>query len=103
MKPGENTNRGVGIQCARDYEEIKSIIEESTKSKKRTCIVQKYIHNPLLYNRRKFDIRTYCLATSVNGNFKAYYYTEGYIRTSCKEFTLNRLTDRMIHLTNDAV
>ena len=65
--------------------------------------MQKYIHNPLLYNRRKFDIRTYCLATSVNGNFKAFYYTEGYIRTSCKEFTLNNLTNRMIHLTNDAV
>ena len=69
----------------------------------RTWIVQKYIHNPLLYHKRKFDIRTYALATGINGNIKAYYYTEGYIRTSCRHFTLNNITDSLIHLTNDAV
>ena len=65
--------------------------------------MQKYIHNPLLYNKRKFDIRTYALASSINGNFKAFFYKEGYIRTSCRPFTLNNITDPMIHLTNDAV
>lgn len=34
---------------------------------------------------------------------KAYYYTDGYLRTSCKEFSLANLSNRMIHLTNDAV
>ena len=43
------------------------------------------------------------MATSVNGNFKAYYYTEGYIRTSCRPFSLVNISDPMIHLTNDAV
>ena len=43
------------------------------------------------------------MATSINGNFKAYYYTEGYIRTSCRTFNLSNITDPMIHLTNDAV
>lgn len=33
----------------------------------------------------------------------AYWYTEGYIRTSTKEFTLKNLENRMIHLTNEAV
>jgi len=28
------------------------------------------------------------MATSNNGNYKAYYYQEGYLRTSCREFTL---------------
>ena len=65
--------------------------------------MQKYIHNPLLIHRRKFDIRTFCMATSYNGNYKAYYYQEGYLRTSCREFSLQNLSNRMVHLTNDAV
>lgn len=88
IKPGENTNRGHGIQVAREYDEIKSIIEDSTTNGRRTCIVQKYIHNPLLIHRRKFDIRTYVLCTTVNGNLKVYIYEEGYLRTSCKEYVL---------------
>jgi hypothetical protein len=35
--------------------------------------------------------------------YKAYWYEEGYIRTSSKEFTLKNLKNRFIHLTNDAV
>lgn len=57
----------------------------------------------MLINRRKFDIRTYALITSCNGNLKAYNYEEGYIRTSCREFSLANLSNRLVHLTNDAV
>ena len=34
---------------------------------------------------------------------KGYFYEDGYIRTSCKEFNLDNLSNRFIHLTNDAV
>lgn len=74
IKPGENTNRGIGIMVSKDYEEIKSIIVESTANRKRTCIVQKYIHNPLLINKRKFDIRLFAFLSSINGNLKGYFY-----------------------------
>ena len=43
------------------------------------------------------------MGASINGNFKGYYYQEGYIRTSCREFNLHNIHNRMIHLTNDAV
>jgi hypothetical protein len=33
----------------------------------------------------------------------AYWYTDGYIRTSCKEFSTKNITSSYIHLTNDAV
>ena len=69
----------------------------------RTTILQKYIEKPLLYNRRKFDIRAYVVITSVNGWIKGYYLEEGYIRTSSKEYNTHNLSNRMIHLTNDAV
>ena len=41
--------------------------------------------------------------TTVNGYTKVYLYDEGYIRTSSKEFSTNDLTDKFVHLTNDAV
>jgi tubulin--tyrosine ligase len=43
------------------------------------------------------------MLTSVNGIIKGYFYEDGYVRTSCKEFTLENLGNRFIHLTNDAV
>ena len=39
IKPGENTNRGQGIMVSKDFEEIKKIVEESTATRRRTCIV----------------------------------------------------------------
>jgi tubulin---tyrosine ligase len=41
--------------------------------------------------------------TSVNGNLKAYLYEEGYLRTSCKEYSIHNLNNKLVHLTNDAV
>ena len=32
-----------------------------------------------------------------------YFYQDGYLRTSCKEFSVQNLSNRYIHLTNDAV
>ena len=53
-----------------------------------TYIIQSYINRPFLYNNRKFDIRHYMLITSINGAFKAYWYKEGYIRTSSEAFDI---------------
>jgi len=65
--------------------------------------LQKYIDNPLLYQRRKFDIRCFSLVTSVNGIIKAYFYRDGYIRTSSKEYSATNLYNKYVHLVNDAV
>jgi len=39
IKPGENTNRGQGIQVAKEFNEIRDIIEDATNRIKRTCIL----------------------------------------------------------------
>lgn len=70
--------------------------------KNRSFIVQRYLM-PFLYSKRKFDIRCYMLVTSVNSILKCYWYEEGYIRTSCKEFNIKDLKNKFIHLTNDAI
>jgi len=57
----------------------------------------------LLYNKRKFDIRCFFLITQINNVMRAYWYEEGYLRTSCEEFDLKDPTNQYIHLTNDAI
>lgn len=66
-------------------------------------IVQEYLKNIMLINGRKFDIRVYMLQLTIQGRIKYYFYEEGYIRTSSEFYDLDNLSDRFIHLTNDAV
>jgi hypothetical protein len=59
-------------------------------SKCEKCRLDNSLHltKKLEIGRRKFDIRTYVLMTSINGNTKVYIYEEGYLRTSCREYSV---------------
>jgi hypothetical protein len=43
------------------------------------------------------------LTTTVNGNLQAYWYTDGYLRTACREYNTKNVTSKLVHLTNDAI
>ena len=101
VKPGEDTNRGNGINVCSDLYDIKEII--ASKDGNRTYLIQEYLCRPLLYKKRKFDIRCYFMICGINGLLKGYWYKEGYIRTASKEFNLKNVHNKQIHLTNDAV
>ena len=75
VKPGENTNRGCGITVSKELDHIKGIIQNTNvNGNKRSYIIQKYIGRPLLYKNRKFDIRTFTMMCSINGNLQGYWY-----------------------------
>lgn len=69
------------------------------------------MEKPLLVYRRKFDIRVFALLTynanfeKMEGSLRGWFYEEGYIRTSCKEYNLSTggADNTFMHLTNDAV
>lgn len=103
IKPGENTNRGHGINVTSSLNEIKQIINARSYDNQRTFIIQKYIENPALYKGRKFDIRCFGMLTSINGCLKGFAYDEGYIRTSSREYNIKKLNNKLVHLTNDAI
>lgn len=105
VKPGEATNRGIGISVCSSISEVQEKLEdfEYAPGKTRTYIIQKYVYRPLLYLNRKFDIRCYLLLLCYNGNLQAYFYKDGYLRTSVAEFSLENVHNKFIHLTNDAV
>jgi len=100
IKPGENSNRGKGISIIRSLSEVEKLI---SKQRKHTYILQKYIEHPLLFNKRKFDIRCYGLLTAINGCVKGYFYKEGYLRTASKDFSLKSINSKIVHLTNEAI
>ena len=69
VKPGENTNRGCGIQVSKDLDHIKSLVQNTNVNGcRRSYIIQKYIEKPLLYKNRKFDIRCFSMMCTINGN-----------------------------------
>ena len=112
VKPGEDANRGHGIKVFNNYQKIKEHVYfdfNSGMKQYKTCIIQKYIENPFLVHRRKFDIRVFALLTYISdfekgeGIIRGWFYEEGYIRTSSTEFSLKQGNNQLIHLTNDAV
>ena len=59
-------------------------------------IVQKYLDNPLLYQKRKFDIRCFVLLDS---NLNVFFCREGHLK-GCSEFYNINDTNKFIHITN---
>lgn len=89
---------------SKELDHIKGLIQNvNVNGTRRSYIIQKYIEKPLLYKNRKFDIRTFTMMCTINGNLQGYWYSDGYFRTSCREFTLKNVSNRFVHLTNDAV
>ena len=105
IKPGENSNRGQGITIAFNKEEAKKLCTDVLESRKNTStvVVQIYIKNPLLFLKRKFDIRCYALVHRLPGRISYYWYNEGYARTCSFEYSADVKDNLMVHLTNEAV
>ena len=59
-------------------------------------IIQKYLDRPLLYNKRKFDIRCFVL---VDSNLNIFFCREGHLKGSSEYYDLNN-TNKLIHITN---
>lgn len=106
VKPGENSNRGIGISVAYSEIDLKTQVECILKNRKSTStvVVQYYLSAPLLFQRRKFDIRCYGLIVrNCPRSASFYWYLDGYARTSSFEYELHNKTNLMVHLTNEAI
>lgn len=86
-------SRGRGIYLIREPNEI---------SVDDFCIVSRYVHNPLLINSFKFDIRLYVVVTSVDP-LRIYVYNEGLARFCTEKFDLNAKDNKFSHLTNYSI
>ena len=81
-----------------NYNEILKYIRESNG---RNWVVQKYIENPLIINRKKFDIRQWVLVTDWNP-LTVWVFTEPYIRFALMDYDPKKRT-KYAHLTNNCL
>ena len=98
LKPS-NLSRGRGVTCVNSLEPI----EESLNATNDTgVIVQKYIENPLIIYKRKFDIRQWVLVTSLNP-LTIWMWKEPYLRFGAEDYIIDDLNNIYSHLTNNSI
>ncbi|XP_059170579.1 uncharacterized protein LOC131952088 isoform X3 [Physella acuta] len=98
-------NQGKGIFLLRSRDEINQLLSERDAKSSWTRqvqmrIVQRYIHNPLLIEGRKFDIRAYMFIASTVPFLVLFH--NGYVRLSCQKYNQDD-TNLTTHLTNQFV
>jgi len=62
----------------------------------------KYIENPLIIKKRKFDIRQWVLVTNWNP-LTVWFYDECYIRFAAEDYEGSNLNHAFGHLTNNSI
>ena len=106
----------VGLSCGREVfifrneEQLENLLNEYHKTARNYLystlfsnrLVQKYIENPLLINKHKFDIRTYLLCICLSNDIICFASQTGYLRLSMYEYNLDDL-NKFIHLTNQSI
>lgn len=104
IKPGEFSNRGKGIEMAFSEEEIEPKVRKLLENRKgNVVLVQKYLNDPVLFKKRKFDLRCYALVIIMPHKLTVFWYKQGYARTSSYEYQIDDKKNLMVHLTNEAV
>lgn len=78
---------------------IKSDKFDFKKYRSSCMLLQKYIEQPMLYKKRKFDIRIWVLYTHKD---TVYFFREGHLKTSSIPYDLYN-TNSYVHLTNYSV
>ena len=96
VKPGKKS-RGREIRLFNSIEEIKKYTQNPQQ-----WIVQKYIENPLLINKKKFDIRQWVLVTN-SEPLTIWIYNSSYLRFSVEDYDVNDLQNLFVHLTNNSI
>jgi len=100
-----DNSQGDGIVVNPDIQELKEKWLVDPKSKTYECnldhdslVLQQYITNPLLLNRKKMEIRTYWLIASLDP-FLVYYH-DGTVRLTTRDYKTDDWENKLIHITN---
>ncbi|CBZ52116.1 putative tubulin-tyrosine ligase family protein [Neospora caninum Liverpool] len=93
---------GNGVQLVSRFKDIDAMVLRGDGN----YIMQRYVHNPYLMNKRKFDFRIYCMLFSVNGTPKAYISKLGMARFCTEQYrapTRRNIDNPFMHLTNYSI
>lgn len=100
VKPA-GMSRGRGIRV---FNNLDLLLEYADVENHKECqwVAQKYIENPLLVCKRKFDIRQWVLVTGWDP-LTVWFYDDCYLRFSSEEYSMDDLSDQYVHLTNNSI
>ncbi|CAG9317781.1 unnamed protein product [Blepharisma stoltei] len=96
VKPGRKS-RGRGIAL---FDNIDQIRQYTSGSK--YWVIQKYIENPLIIQKKKFDIRQWVLISN-SDPLTVWIYQDCYLRFAVDDYQLDRLENKYMHLTNNSI
>eukprot|EP00929_Paragymnodinium_shiwhaense_P091139 TRINITY_DN51181_c0_g1_i1.p1 TRINITY_DN51181_c0_g1~~TRINITY_DN51181_c0_g1_i1.p1 ORF type:complete len:1217 (+),score=198.04 TRINITY_DN51181_c0_g1_i1:163-3813(+) len=99
IKPS-GKSRGRGIQLSAHLERIQEFARLANP--RSGFVVQKYMENPLIINKKKFDIRQWVLVTRFEP-LTAWFWTRPYVRFSLQDYDPSKLKNRFAHLTNNCI
>ena len=98
LKPS-NLSRGRGVTCVNSLEPIEQSLHATNDT---GVIIQKYIENPYIINKRKFDIRQWVLVTSLCP-LVIWMWKEPYLRFGAEDYIMEDLSNIYCHLTNNSI
>ena len=97
MKPS-NLSRGREIHCINKLSKITKNLNETNNN----IVLQKYIENPLIIYKKKFDIRQWVLITSIHP-LTIWKWEEPYLRFSAENYDIENINNIYSHLTNNSI
>ncbi|KAJ8566360.1 hypothetical protein ON010_g6767 [Phytophthora cinnamomi] len=100
VKPA-GMSRGRGIRVFNDLDQLLEYVDVENH-KECQWVAQKYIENPLLLCKRKFDIRQWVLVTGWDP-LTVWFNEDCYLRFSSEEYSMDDLSDQYVHLTNNSI
>jgi len=96
IKP-DGSAQGKGIFLTRRIEDVENLSS--------VCVAQQYLRNPLLIDKKKFDLRIYVLVTSCSP-LRLYLFRDGLVRICTEEYkrpNTSNIKNRYMHLTNYSI
>jgi len=95
---------GVGAFSGKDIFIVynKKTLDDSKRiiGKYENTIISEYVTNPMLFEGRKFHLRTYFLIATINGKYKTHFYDLYELFTAEKQYNNNDFLDKDIHDTH---
>ena len=97
-----NLSRGRGVHILKGESEFRFLLKKSINLNISQFLISRYIENPHLINKKKYDLRIYVLITSFSP-LRIYLYNNGLVRFATEDYKKGDFDNVFIHLTNYSI